>query len=490
MHETYLTVVDRSEEARARREARRRVMNELMHGQLPTFEDVAAARGLVLRERQDSIFSDSWIPLALLFLLAGLVAGRQAGMVALGASLLLIYGVSAWWKENALVGVVYRRRFDRKRVFPGESIRMTIEVSNGKPLPLSWLRFEDRLPVAPLEQGEIGEVISETHGHYTLQSNFSIGGNSRAQRTFTFTFSHRGYFSIGPVKYRGGDIFSLFAIERTHDDIDRLIVYPQMWPLEELGLPAKEPFGELKVRRSLFTDPIKTQGIRDYHPRDRFRDVHWKATARRGSLQTKVYDPSTGMTLVIFLNVATMRRHWMGFHPEQLERAISVAASVANYAVEQKWGIGLHVNGSIPKSDQPIRVPPGRSPDQLAHILEALAATTEFATGSIEKLMQRESPRLPWPATLVLVTAHVTEEMAAILERLQEAGRRVALISLAEEAPPVASGILAYHIGPDTAAFHKDGGRSLTEASLAAIPTPEVVDRGHLAAVEEVPDGS
>ena len=177
-----------------------------------------------------------------------------------------------------------------------------------------------------------------------------------------------------------------------------------------------------------------------------------------------------------------MRRHWMGYNPEQLERAISVAASIANYATEQKWGIGLYVNGSVPKSDQPIRVPPGRAPDQLSHILEALAATTEFATGSIEKLLQQESVRLPWAATLVLVTAHVNDEIGAVLLRLKEAGRRVALISLDEPPLPALPGILCYHlpagVPPGAAgspATGADEHQRRTEASLAGVPVPEAI---------------
>ena len=465
--------------------ADKRAGGRTRRGVLSSFDDLVAARGLVLRERQDSVFSDAWLPMALLLIIVGLLAGRNAPMLALGATLLLIYGVSVWWKDNALSGVLYRRSFDRTRVFPGEAVRLTIDVFNDKPLPLTWLRFDDRLPLAPVESGEIAEVISDTHGEYVLQNVFTLRGNGSASRTFTFFFPRRGFYMLGPVSYRSGDIFTLFTIERDYDDRSRIVVYPPVLPLEQLGLPAKEPFGELSVQRSLFVDPIRTQGIRDYHPRDRFRDIHWKASARRGNLQTKIYDPSTGMTLAIFLNVATMRRHWMGFHPEQLERAISVAASAASYAAEQKWAIGLYVNGSVPRSDQSIRVPPGRSPDQLSHILEALAATREFATASIEKLMMRESPRLPWAATMLLVTAHVGEEVLAVLLRLKEAGRRLALISLADEAPPAVPGILVYHV-PQTAspvesvAFTTEvlgsidgaGARAATEAALAAIPVP------------------
>ncbi|HZD11592.1 MAG TPA: DUF58 domain-containing protein [Candidatus Binatia bacterium] len=483
MENVRIVVVSRDEEQSQRSKPGRRRTEESDGDGSSMVNEMLAARGIVLQERQNSVFSEAWAPMALLFIIVGFIASRNAALIGLGMTLLAIYGVSGWWKDQALRGVVYHRTFDRTRVFPGEPLHMTIHVSNNKLLPLTWLRFDDHLPLAPLEAGEIAEVIGDTHGEYVMQNVFALAGHGRASRKFTLVFPRRGFFELGPVSYRSGDIFTLFTIERDYDARSRVVVYPRIWPLEQLGLPAKEPFGEQKVLRSLFADPIRTQGIRDYHPRDRFRDIHWKASARRGELQTKVYDPSTGMTLAIFLNVATMHRHWMGFHPELLERAISVAASAANYGAEQKWAIGLYVNGSVPQSDQSIRVPPGRSPDQLSHILEALAATREFATASIEKLMLRESPRLPWAATLLLVTAHVSDDIGASLLRLKEAGRRVALISLADEAPPTLPGILVYHVPASGPAFAEDPAskaadvHSATQAALSAIPVPADVRR-------------
>lgn len=490
-----LIVIDRQEKAQERKDAQARLRQKIRSGELPTFEELVDARGLILRERRDSIFSDAWIPLAFFFAIFGFLLDRNVPMMAVGLTLLAIYLVASWWQQNALVGVTYVRQFDRTHVFPGEPVRLTVTVGNHKPLPLTWLRFDDRVPIAPDQSGFIGEVISATYGSYFLQNIFSLSAHSQAQRSFTFRFPVRGFYRIGPVTYRSGDIFTLFTIEREHEYLDTIVVYPRLFPLEALGLPTREPFGELKVRHSLFTDPIKTQGIRDYHPRDRFRDIHWKASARRGRLQTKVYDPSTGMNLVVFLNVATMHRHWMGYDPEQLERAISVAASIANHAVDQKWGVGLYANCAVPKSDQPIRVPPSRSPEQLGHVLEALAASTEFATGSIERLMQRESPRLPWPATLVLVTAHVSAEVVAVLLRLKEAGRRVALISLAAEAPPALRGIITYHIPPGIPAAKQKPDLAVdlearSQASLAGVPVPEPVNGSESEPVAQPePDG-
>ncbi|MCA9919102.1 MAG: hypothetical protein KC445_14170, partial [Anaerolineales bacterium] len=159
-----------------------------------------------------------------------------------------------------------------------------------------------------------------------------------------------------------------------------------------------------------------------------------------------------------------------------LERSVSVAGSIANYGIQQGWGVGVYANGSVPNADQTIRVQPGRSPEQLAHVLEALAAVTEFATASIEKMMLRTSPSLPWASTIVLVTAVVTEEMMVALVRLKEAGRRVVLISLADEPPPKGLGnILSYHIPANVPAFQEKGSMasSITEAALSSIPTPE-----------------
>lgn len=474
MEEVYIFTKESA--ARQRRAANIKIVRALREGKPIPFEDAARARGLVVRERENSIFSDAWLPLAVLFTGIGLLGERNPAMLALGIGLFVIYAVGTWWKKSALLGVTYDRSYDRTHAFPGEPINLTLTLSNQKPLPLTWLQFKDELPVAPRDEGEIATMASEVSGGYLLRYSMSLNSYERTRRHVTLHFPKRGFYKIGPVRYLSGDIFTLFTIEQEHAYFDTLVIYPKIWPLEALQLPAKEMFGEIQVRRSLFKDPIKTQGIRDYQPQDRFRDVHWKATARRGNLQTKVYEPTSGMTVVVFLNVATFKKHWMGFEPDLLERAISVTASIASYSADQKWGIGVYANGSVPSSDQPIRVAPGHSPDQLMRILEGLAAVTEFATGSIEVLMHRESRRLPWAATLVLVTAVVTEEILVSLVRLKEAGRRVVLISLSEEPPPREfRDILVYHIPPSLPAFQKEiRSGSLTETALNMVPTPTI----------------
>jgi uncharacterized protein (DUF58 family) len=393
------------------------------------------------------MFNKAWIDLSLLLIVLGLVLDARALLI-ISAFLLTILPIAWWWNRRSLSNLLYERTFGERRAFPGEVVDLALHITNQKLLPLGWLVVEDQWSLAlppedaalfPSPAGQIG----------VMRSAFSLRWFERINRRYRLRCTRRGFYPFGPARLRSGDIFGLFGQLRTHDHLDWLIVYPQVLPLEALGFPLKDPLGETKATWRIFEDPSRAVGVRDHQPQDSFRHVHWKATARRQELQAKVYEPTTSHNLVLFLNVTTFAMHWQGVNPLLLERAISVAASIASYGIGQRYILGLIANGSIPHSDQPIKVLPSRRPDQLARVLEALAAVTSFATSSIASLLMSESSRLPWGATLVVVTAVVTDELLVALWRLHGVGRRLVLVSL--EDPPsqpyvLPPAVLVYHL--------------------------------------------
>jgi len=393
------------------------------------------------------MFNRAWISLALILIPMALFFNAPALLV-ISAFLATTLPIAWWWNRTSLNKVAYERTFGERRAFPGEVVDLSLRVVNQKLLPLGWLQVEDRWSMAlPPEDGTLFPSPTGYEGYF--RSAFAVRWFERVNRRYRIRCTRRGFYPFGPARLKSGDVFGLFFRERTEAHLDWLIVYPQVLPLETLGFPPKEPLGEVKATWRIFEDPSRAVGVRDHQPQDSFRHVHWKATARRQDLQVKVYEPTTSQHLVIFLNVATFLKHWQGIDPGLLERAISVAASIARYGVEERYLLGLIANGSIPHSDQPIKVLPSRRPDQLARVLEALAAVTSFATASIESLLMTESPRLPWGSTLVVVTAIVTEDLLAALLRLHDVGRRLVLVSL-EEKPSrpysLPSRVLVYHL--------------------------------------------
>ena len=108
-----------------------------------------------------------------------------------------------------------------------------------------------------------------------------------------------------------------------------------------------------------------------------------------------------------------------------LERGVSLAASVARWACERRFAVGLVATGSFPDAPRTIRVGAGNNPDQLNAILEALSAITAFTV--IDMAAALEDPRHPLPsgATVVLITGLVTETTEAALRRLRAGGHVV-----------------------------------------------------------------
>jgi uncharacterized protein (DUF58 family) len=411
-------------------------------GQLPAFFGYGRrTRDMRVQEQ----FSDAWFAMALLLTLVGLI-WKLEGLLLIAALLFAIIAASWAWNQLATFGLDYQRKFSLRRAFVGETIELSLTVSNRKFLPVSWLRIADIFPLQlPLIERTVAKRGDTNQGEFT--TFWSLKWYERITRTYQIQAAERGFFRYGPAQIETGDIFGLFRTSHQWPQEDVLIVYPKVVPLTELGLPAKEPFGDLKAEQFMFEDPIRTVGIRDYRPEDDFRRLHWKATARRQKLQTRVLEPATSHNLIVVLNVATLAQYWRGVIPEVLEQAISVAASVCYYSVRQRWPTGLLANGALPRSDQSIKIMPGRSPGQITAMLEMLAAVTPFATAPIEKLLLAESPRLPWGSTLVLVTAILTDDIAATVLDLKQMGRRIALISLdSKPLPATLRDILAYQV--------------------------------------------
>ncbi len=387
----------------------------------------------------------NWVALCVLLMLLGSVL-RLPELMLLPAFLLVIVGAAWVWQRNALSRVIYRREFHYRRAFPGEKLSATVTVENLKLAPVPWLRALDPWPqaVGPVDEAVLAPSFASGEG--VLNNVFSLKWFERVRRSYELLFRERGVYPVGPVRLAAGDPFGLYEAERTDPRRDLLVVYPEIKSLAELGIPAEDPFGDRPSRRRMFEDPTRVMGVRDYLPTDSFRRIHWPATARLGELQVKEYEPTTARNLVVCLNVATFEHHWVGVDTPLLEALVSLSASLLSAAAEDGYSVGLYSNGCLAHADQPFRLPPGRSPDQLANLLQALAGVTSFVTAGYERFLVEAMPRIPYGSVLVLVTAVIRDDLPHTLLFLKRHGRRVVLAALTAEPPPFVPDVLTYHL--------------------------------------------
>ncbi len=344
--------------------------------------------------------------------------------------IVLIVAFTAWlWGRYCLAGVSYARQFGTERLFVGEETDFWVEIVNAKPLPLTWLKTEDEFPhELPIHRADL--KLSARPQRHMLVNLFSLRWYERVRRHYRLKGEQRGTYIIGPVRMASGDLFG-FRVQRSLLDYRHmLLVYPKIVALEQLGLPSAKPLGDYGSERHLIDDPLRIAGARDYQAGDSVRYVHWKATAHRGELQTRVFDPSAAPHWMVCLNTQTLEHIYEGVVTDYLETAIVVAASLVHAGLETRRSVGLASNSSIRGAPPWIHIAASRHNAQELRILEALAQLTYPPLMSFEDLLRLEALRLPYGASIFAVTPLVNAAIIKALFDLRAKGHPVAMITV------------------------------------------------------------
>lgn len=401
-----------------------------------------------------------WIPATVLLIFLSYLL--QAPLLVLCALLVLALGiVPEIWFHISLHGVRFHRSFSESKARIGEEVTLSYRLENHKLVPVPWLEIEDELP-DELEMQRVSTFPSYKEGRRIFLTTMALWLSQRVTRRYRLRPRARGVWKLGPAYLRAGDPFGFLQNEVQIEQLDgqnSLLVYPIVAPLASFGLPSRHPFGDRRATRQVIEDPSQIVGIRDYAPGDALRRVHWKATAKVGTLQSKIYPPTTTYSLVIFLDINTTLNPTAGIAPDLLELGIAAAASVANWATEQHYAVGIFSNGlpgggdgrelsSIEDARAMMRVPPSTHPNQLPRILELLARLQPFFGAWMERVLTREATRLAVGATVVYITAAaaLTTPIIAQLAQLKRHGHQVAVLLTGDAA--IATGSLTtYRLG-------------------------------------------
>lgn len=377
----------------------------------------------------------------LVFLLVVAVALGQTGLALICALLLVTAGLARLWSRWALTRVSYERRLSQPRAFPDDEVELTIKITNRKALPLASLQVFDKLPTNLSINAPV--TLSGMRQAQTLQRRTSLRWYESVVWRYRVRPKARGSYRIGPVQLFSGDPFGLYSVDVDHEIFTSLLVYPRLLNLPELGLPATNPLGDRRAQ-ALLRDPMRTIGVRNYAPSDPLKDVHWTATARTGSLQSRVYEPTTARSLALFLDLDTFEFYYEGLDPEHVERMISAVATLARHGLDDGYAVGLYANGAPAEFEHLVRLPAGRNPAQLGLIMETLARLTAYSVTPMARLLRMTASELHAGTTVLLVGSVNSEAVRAALLRLRELGYRVVWLYMGPGVTPQVPGVTVY----------------------------------------------
>lgn len=309
--------------------------------------------------------------------------------------------------------------------FPGEPVEVTLVVRNKGLLPIPWVTLHESLPPALRTPPSVQQVVA-------------LGAGEERRIAYTLEGRRRGLYSVGPLLLRTGDALGLYERALEGGPSGHLVLYPQVVPLPELGLPAGLPFEGRPRPGSLFSDPARPIGVRAYQPGDGVRRIDWKSSARAGELQVRRHEPSIARETLVAL--AFSRAEYPGRYVfDELERAVVAAASIAADLVGRGQPVGVCSSGIDPLGPGPAAtIRPGDGRAHLIDILRLLGRLEAPPSGAILPTLERAAADLGWGSTVVLVCAAGGPALIERLLPLRRRGLHLALVLVEGSADDVA----------------------------------------------------
>ena len=267
---------------------------------------------------------EGWIYILGIFLVA--IAALNTGnnlLFLILASLIAIILMSGVLSSVTLSGVEMRLQLP-EHIFAGQPVRTLVEVHNEKlTLPSFSLRDE-----AVRGKNAANAAILDTPVYFPY-----IPKHDRVQQHVPMTFPRRGIYSQEAFRIVTRFPFGFLQKARRIDLKSEALVYPSVEPTRDF-------FEVLPGMQGALESLAKGRGqdlyaLRDYQPRDSSRHVHWKASARLGSLMVREFTREDDCRVVLVLDPHTSAGLAEKEADARFERAVTMCAALAWHFYER-----------------------------------------------------------------------------------------------------------------------------------------------------------
>jgi uncharacterized protein (DUF58 family) len=242
-----------------------------------------------------------------------------------------------------------------------------------------------------------------------------LRGGERGTRAYRLPTTRRGVFDVAPVEVTRRDPFELFRFSRRHGRVERIWVYPRIVALRTL------PTGKTRDLEGPSSDTapqgsITFHRLREYQPGDDLRMVHWRSSARLGTLLVKHnVDTSQPYTVVLFDQRPNL------YTEASFEQAVDVAASAVVASAQNKAPVELRLTDGTVLGGPRVR--------EATPLIDHLTAVGPDSAGTLRtQLLALRRSR--GGTSLIVVTGEIDAADLPYLAALRRRFDRLMLVSL------------------------------------------------------------
>ncbi len=312
----------------------------------------------IWRRTTQTITPTGWF--VLLLTVASAVLGASLGwveawFVAIAGAVALVIGLPFLIGNRAYL---IRIAVDRIRVVAGSAVQVRVQVENAGVRPA--LPATSELPV--------GDALREVPVPF-------IGPHGSVEIPVAVPAHARGVIEVGPLTLARRDPLGLLRREVTWRDRHLVYVHPKTAPLPPGSAGLVRDLEGASSRRLTDSD-LSFHAVREYVHGDALRHVHWRSTAKTGTLMVRQYEESQTARAAILFDAN--REEYAS--DEEFELAVSAAASLSLQAVREgreRFVASAWAPGRLRHSIDGLEELPSNTPQQLLDAWAELEATEE-----------------------------------------------------------------------------------------------------------------
>lgn len=309
--------------------------------------------------------------------------GLTMMLVGLGGVLLVCY---LWtWILARKLRLTRERRFGWAQV--GDRMEESFDLHNSGFPPALWVEIVDHSTVPGRQAGR----------------GLGVEGRSLVRWREDAVCTRRGLFTIGPTTLLTGDPFGVFTASQHYPETASFLVMPPVVPLPDIRVFPGGRSGDGRPRANAPDHTVSASSVREYVPGDSLRWVHWRTSARRGSLFVRHFDGVPAGNWWILLDMDRCVQVGEGRNSTE-EHSVILAASLAEQGLQAKQSVGLVTQGQ----EDLLWLPPKEGDHQRWEILRALALVSP-GSSSLADLLAREGSAFGQSASLIIITPAVDE---------------------------------------------------------------------------------
>lgn len=292
-----------------------------------TAGNVAAGLGRAWTAVADTVSPVGWLLLLLgpFGMFTAIQWGWTEGWVVGIASLTLLAVTLPFMLGSSSFAVALE--FDRDRVVAGSDVAAELAVINEG----------DGVALPVLLDIPVGDGLVEAHVPL-------LRPGAVHREKITISAAKRGIITVGPMTIGRGDPLGVMRRDHTWPGVQTIYVHPvtAATPSASAGLLRDI---EGAITKTIVDSDLNFHAIRDYVAGDAPRHVHWRSTAKTGSMMVRQYEETRRSRIAVVMDLA------LGEYSseDEFELGVSAASSLGLQAVREGREVVIAASAEIPE---------------------------------------------------------------------------------------------------------------------------------------------